>query len=116
MATTLVAENAAVVKLRIEELEQQLRAQQELLANATPREPIGDGTVVRFTNWEGYEYAAIRVPQRGVTSSPFAATAHRWYVTQDGSRSSRQGVPPKNWVELLNWIGAKNWHTIEVLS
>ena len=39
-----------------------------------------------------------------------------WYITQDGSRSSRQGHAPKTWDGLLDWIGERHWDSIEVLS
>jgi hypothetical protein len=31
------------------------------------------------------------------------------------SRSSRQGHAPTTWDELLDWIGKRNWDSIEVL-
>ena len=81
------------------------------IAEATPDEPQADRAVIRFKKYGGrYDYAAIRTAD----GNPFQES--KWYVTQDGTRSSRQGIAPKTWAELLEWIGERNWDRIEVLS
>lgn len=75
--------------------------EQVSLLNLEPKE---QGSVIRFAKFnQEYQFAAIKI-------------GDGWYVTQDGSRSSRQGYSPKAWSELLTWIGDRNWETIEVLS
>ena len=116
MATKLIQENAdataGVVELRIAELERQLEAEKADLAalRLPPPEPVGENAVIRFAKYGGaYAFAAIKVP--GATGQSWY-----WYITQDGSRTSRQGHAPKTWVALLDWIGERNWAAIEVLS
>lgn len=73
-----------------------------------PIEPLHDGSmtppVVRFTKWEGYTYAAIRTPDE------------RWFVTQDPDRYGNQRIFPMRWEELLDWLGERNWSTLELLT
>lgn len=114
MATKLTqdgAGDARLVEARIRELELQLENERAELAalQAPPSEPQGDGAVIRFAKYgKGFCFAAIKVTD--------LLGCSRWYVTQDGSRSSRQGHPPKTWDALLEWIGGRNWDGIEVLS
>lgn len=111
MATKLIQGNAGLVELRIEELERQLEEERRELAQLQrPAEPAGDNRVIRFAKYGNtYSFAAIKV------GSGLGQPA-LWYVTQDGSRTSRQGHAPKTWDALLDWIGARNWDKIEVLS
>jgi len=75
------------------------------LAAAVPEEPAETGSVIRFRKYRGaYTFAALKVP------------AGRWFLTQDGSRTPRQGYAPKDWGQLLTFIGEHNWGSIEVLS
>jgi hypothetical protein len=62
------------------------------------------GSVIRFVKYAGgYTFAALNI--EGC-----------WFVTQDGSRSGKQGFPPMDWDTLLEWIGSRNLDTIELLS
>lgn len=80
------------------------------LKGLTPDEPAGADAVVRFRKYNGrYSYAAIKTVEGPLEQA-------RWFVTQDGTRSARQGIPPKTWPELLEWIGERNWDAIRVLS
>ncbi|QLF84646.1 hypothetical protein SEA_GAIL_83 [Mycobacterium phage Gail] len=65
------------------------------LVTGRPAEPV-EGSVVRFTNFGTYPYAAIRV--EGL-----------WYLTQ--GKMARNS--PKTWDDLLDWIC--NWDTLELL-
>ncbi|QBP31457.1 hypothetical protein KIY76_gp72 [Mycobacterium phage Miramae] len=104
MAVTLVDEDVRGLNARIEELEAELALARAVREQYIPVEPAEDGAVIRFVKYNlTYTFAAIRV-------------LGRWYITQDGSRSARQGHAPKAWDELLAWIGERNWHRIEVLS
>ncbi|AFF28348.1 hypothetical protein FDI09_gp22 [Mycobacterium phage Twister] len=105
MATALIdTTEAARTKRWIELLERKLQDAQEKLSTLSPVEPAEEGTVVRFRKYnQVYTFAAIKV-------------GHLWFITQDGSRTSRQGHAPKTWQALLDWIGERNWSTIEVLS
>jgi hypothetical protein len=111
MATKLVQIDNELTELRIEVLKNELEeAQALLLSQRVPEEPAGESRVIRFSKYGNtYCFAAIKVSQGNFASA-------RWYVTQDGSRSSRQGHPAKTWGELLSWIGERNWDKIEVLS
>jgi hypothetical protein len=67
-------------------------------------EPEDEGSVIRFRKYgQHYLFAAMKV-------------GDYWYLTQDGSRSSRQGKPPLPWWGLLDFIGERNYSTIEVLA
>lgn len=101
-ALSVPAQRSALERRR-EELEAQLAAIDTDLEGLVPSEPVGLGAVIRFKKWHGYSYAAIRTPKG-------------WFITQDGSRSARQGIPPKDWDSLLQWIAERNWHSIEVLG
>ncbi|ATN88142.1 hypothetical protein SEA_CINDARADIX_69 [Mycobacterium phage Cindaradix] len=104
MAVALVDEAVNGLNARIEELERELALAKAVREEFVPVEPVEDGAVIRFVKYNlSYTFAAIKV-------------MGRWYITQDGSRSSRQGHAPKAWDELLDWIGQRNWHRIEVLS
>ncbi|AOT24727.1 hypothetical protein PBI_STASIA_71 [Mycobacterium phage Stasia] len=104
MAVALVDEAVQGLNARIEELEAELALAKAVREEFVPVEPTEDGSVVRFVKYNlSYTFAAIKV-------------LGRWYITQDGSRSARQGHAPKAWDELLAWIGQRNWHRIEVLS
>lgn len=107
MATSLVTVSKDLVEARIAELQAQLEEEQEKLIELRPTEPEGDFAVIRFTKF-GYTWAAIKT--RTITGR------YLWYVTQDGSRSARQGVTPKTWDDLIDWISDRNWEFIEVLS
>ncbi|MBB5167101.1 hypothetical protein [Mycobacterium sp. AZCC_0083] len=110
MATTLVptGQDRKLAKLRIQELEEQLALERSLLAD--PIEPALNHAVIRFVKYDQkYTFAAIRAYTN-------AADGGIWFVTQDGSRSSRQGHAPKTWTELLAFIGERNWPNIEVLA
>jgi hypothetical protein len=110
MATNLLERNNVTALERIVKLEDELAAAKKLLEQR-PAEPSGMGTVVRFKKFgQAYSFAAIRVADGIVTHNGY------WYVTQDGTRTSRQGIPPKTWDGLLDWIGERNFGTIEVLS
>lgn len=79
-------------------------------ASLTPAEPHGEGTVVRWSKWEGgYQYASIRgkndVYGVGV-----------WFTTQDPNRTGGNKILPLSWGELLSKIDERNWNTLEVLS
>jgi len=66
------------------------------------------GSVIRFRKYGGAcNFVAIKI------ASGIGAL---WYVTVDGSRSSRQGIPPEDWQELTDWIDEHNWDRIEVIS
>ena len=110
MAQALVsAVDRDIVEMRIRELEDQLAVEKALLQR--PAEPLGRDVVIRFTKYgSGYTFAALKVGG----SNPFEPA--KWFLTQDGSRTSRQGHPPKVWADLLTWIGERNWASIEVLS
>ncbi|AFU20696.1 hypothetical protein SEA_CHUPACABRA_70 [Mycobacterium phage Chupacabra] len=105
MATALIdTAEAARTKRWIDLLERKLQDAQEKLSTLTPVEPAEEGSVVRFRKYNQiYTFAAIKV-------------GDRWFITQDGSRTSRQGHAPKTWAQLLEWIGERNWTTVEVLS
>ncbi|AHG24117.1 hypothetical protein PBI_NYXIS_72 [Mycobacterium phage Nyxis] len=104
MAVALVDEAVNGLNARIEELERELALAKAVREEFIPVEPAEDGAVIRFVKYNlSYTFAAIRV-------------LGRWYITQDGTRSPRQGHAPKAWDELLAWIGERNWHRIEVLS
>jgi hypothetical protein len=106
MAVNLVESNSVEALERIAKLEDELAAAKALL-EARPQEPTAEGSVIRFRKFgQSYTFAAVKV---GV----YAPT---WYVTQDGGRTARQGVPPKTWDSLLDWIGERNFATIEVLG
>jgi hypothetical protein len=116
MAVKALEVSRDLVAARIAELEEQLAKEKQILAAARPVEPEFTASVVRFQKFD-YSWAAIKV---GGSIAEYIRTgradAGRWYVTQDGSRSARQGIPPKTWSELLEWIGERNWDTIEVLA
>ncbi|ASZ75510.1 hypothetical protein KIW74_gp18 [Mycobacterium phage Kimona] len=87
---------------QLEDALNRAKAQLEELLSV-PQEPA-EGSVIKFRKFnQAYTFAALRI-------------GDRWFVTQDGSRSSRQGYSPKTWEQLLVWIGERNWSTIEVLS
>jgi hypothetical protein len=104
MARPLVT-TASRAKLKLlENLQSQVAELSEELEGFTPQEPAGLNTVVRFRKYRAqYSFAAIKV-------------GTSWYLTQDGSRSSRQGHAPKTWDELLEFIGDRNWASVEVLG
>ncbi|WP_099021203.1 hypothetical protein [Mycolicibacterium palauense] len=106
MAQSLITHtgvSVSMLKERIADLTHELEVAQEEYENAQPVEPQSIGSVIRFTNWNGYLYAAIKLDKG-------------WYVTQDGSRSARQGIKPMTWEKLLEWVGVRNWEDMEVLS
>jgi hypothetical protein len=104
---TLVSTQHAEAKAKLAELKAQLDKVQESLAGYTPDEPIEYGTVVRFRKFnQSYTYAAIKVPTVGGTV---------WYLTQNPTRTQDRKAP-KSWDELLDFIGERNYDTIEVLS
>lgn len=105
MASSLTTINPSALKERIALLQVELAEAEFDLASAKPREPEGKYAVIRFSKYSsGYTFAALRTP------------SGLWFITQDGSRSSRQGHAPKSWDNLLIWIGERNWAGIEVLS
>jgi hypothetical protein len=106
VATKLVSTQHAEAQAKLAELKAQLDKVQESLAGYTPVEPIEYGTVVRFRKYQSYTYAAIKVPAVGGTV---------WYLTQNPTRPQDR-KSPKTWSELLDFIGERNYHTIEVLS
>lgn len=74
-----------------------------VLAMTKPNEPAGLGTVVRFRKYDRrYTYAAIKV-------------GLEWYLTQNPARPQDR-KEPKKWSSLLDFVGERNWDTIEVLS
>ena len=103
MATSLSTINRGNAQARIESLKVALAEAEFDLASAQPDEPNRDA-VIRF-----YKYNA---------TYPFAAVCAggEWYVTQNGKRSASQGYPPRKWADLVEWIGQRNWDSIEVLS
>lgn len=109
MATSLI-ESRAAAKKQVEDLgaslawlAAELDAAKSRLKNLTPEEPLGQGTVVRFKKYNRrYTYAAIRV-------------GSEWYLSQNPTRPQDRKAP-KYWSELLEFIGDRNWDTIEVLS
>ncbi|AGK87552.1 hypothetical protein M045_gp73 [Mycobacterium phage HINdeR] len=112
MATKLMSEPTGLMKTAeqqerwIELLERRLDVAKAKLAEITsgPAEPVEDFTVVRFRKYnQMYTFAAMKV-------------GRRWFLTQDGSRTSKQGKAPMVWSDLLDFIGERNWDTIEVLS
>lgn len=110
MATSLVEVSADLVRARIEDLTRQLELAESDLEELTPQEPESLHAVIRFWKWDqSYIYVAVKThlnaDGKGV-----------WYISQDGSRTSRQGIPPKTWAQLVAWIGERNWARIEVLS
>ncbi|QKO02469.1 hypothetical protein KIV64_gp19 [Mycobacterium phage DroogsArmy] len=112
MATKLVhAETVDTVLLDgwIATLEQSLKEARERQAEAKrPLEPAGKDVVIRFRKYDRrYSFAALKVVGIGYP---------KWFLTQDGTRSSRQGKAPMVWSDLLDFIGERNWDTIEVLS
>lgn len=110
MATNLIESTSVDALQRIAELEDELAAAKKLLEQR-PAEPSGTATVVRFRKYgQAYSFAAIRI------GNTIGSRVGIWYVTQDGTRTSRQGIGPKSWDELLDWIGDRNVSTIEVLS
>ncbi|QSM01170.1 hypothetical protein SEA_NANOSMITE_146 [Mycobacterium phage Nanosmite] len=110
MATTLVPTgiDRSLVQARIAELEAELAKEKQLLLE--PQEPEENHAVIRFVKYNSrYTFAAIR-------AYTDASGQGVWFITQDGSRTARQGHPPKRWNELLNFIGERNWKRIEVLA
>lgn len=110
MATTLLpaGQDRMSAKLRIRELEEQLAQERALLAD--PVEPVGMHSVIRFVKYnQKYTFAAIKAYTDGTGQGV-------WFITQDGSRSSRQGHPQRNWDGMLSFIGERNWANIEVLG
>lgn len=90
-------------------LEQTLtEARAKLAQSKRPLEPAGKDVVIRFRKYDRrYSFAALKVVGIGYP---------KWFLTQDGTRSSRQGKAPMVWSDLLDFIGERNWDTIEVLS
>lgn len=79
-------------------------------ASLTPAEPKDEGTVVRWTKWEGgYQYASIRGKNDFLDNGV-------WYTTQDPQRTGGNRILPMSWNDLLTRIGERNWDTLEVLS
>lgn len=110
MAKHLVPEgiDRIIVSERIAELELELERSRKLLD--APQEPQAVHSVVRFVKYDQrYTFAAIK-------AYTDAAGIGIWFLTQDGSRTSRQGHAPKYWADLLRFIGERNLHTLEVLS
>lgn len=107
MATSLITVDKDLIEARINDLTAQLEEEQGKLLELQPKEPVTPGSVVRFRKYN-YTWAAIKTTT--ITGN------YRWFITQDGSRSARQGVAHKSWSELLEWIAGRNWDTIEVLS
>lgn len=102
MATSITPSRTAL-KVQAEALQRQLAEIQAGLASLVPDEPAGQGTVVRFRKYNRrYTYAAIRV-------------LSEWYLTQNPTRPQDRKAP-KTWAELLDFVGERNWDTIEVLS
>lgn len=67
-------------------------------------EPKDTGSVIRFKKYnQAYFFAAIKIGEF-------------WYITQDGARTPAQGKGPYDWEDLLEWIGERNYGTVEVLS
>ncbi|AEJ95056.1 hypothetical protein FGG22_gp033 [Mycobacterium phage Hammer] len=66
------------------------------LMTGRPVEPREDGSVVRFSKFGGYNYAAIRV--EGM-----------WYVTQ----GRRCYISQKYWDAFLDWVGEDCWGSLE---
>ncbi|QGJ90224.1 hypothetical protein PBI_SHEAKEIRA_78 [Mycobacterium phage SheaKeira] len=69
------------------------------LITGIPVEPATDGSVVRFTKFGGYSYAAIRIDGT-------------WFFTQ--GKMAR--ISPRDWVDLLDWLGQANWHSLELME
>jgi hypothetical protein len=108
MATKLVSTQHAEAQAKLAELKAQLDKVQESLAGYTPVEPVGYDNVIRFKKFnQGYTYAAIKVMSY--------AAGPVWYLTQNPTRTQDR-KSPKTWSELLDFIGERNYHTIEVLS
>jgi hypothetical protein len=110
MAVHLVNGTATAARQRIAELETQLEAEKAILEmEATPAEPLEANAVIRFRKYRGtYSFAAIK--------GGSGDSRNLWFATQDASRSTRPGQPPRTWGQLLYWIGSHNWHQIEVMS
>lgn len=105
MASTILDADYGIAASRVSALEQALVAARAEMEALVPSEPEAIGSVVRFRKYNfGYTFAAIKTPNE------------LWYITQDGTRTSRQGHAPKSWDDLLAWIGQRNWHRIEVLG
>lgn len=105
MSTLLVDQSRAEIQGRLAEVRAEAAELESLLADSRPQEPEAEGSVIRFRKYNGcYSFAAIRTPNGS------------WYITQNGSRSPRQGHAPKGWDALLDWIGVRNWDAIEVLG
>lgn len=116
MGTSIANQDRARVAEALAKAEEQRRVAEQTVAelasvaaSLTPSEPDGVGTVVRFTKWDGYHYAAIR-------GKDDAFGKGVWYFTQDPTRSGGNKMLPKNWVGLLDTVGERNWDTLEVLS
>lgn len=115
MSALLVDQSRDGIRAELELARSHVAELESLLTESLPLEPA-NGSVIRFAKYHGvYQFAAIRV-DRVVGDLTGGATMAYWYVTQDGSRSSRQGRPPMQWDALLDWIGERNWDSIEVLS
>lgn len=103
MATNLSTINRTNAQLRIDSLKVALAEAEFDLSSAQPDEPNRDA-VIRFFKYNGsYPFAAI-------------CASGLWYVTQNGKRSAAQGYPARKWADLVEWIGERNWDSIEVLS
>ncbi|QGJ90978.1 hypothetical protein SEA_BIANCATRI92_80 [Mycobacterium phage BiancaTri92] len=68
------------------------------LLTGRPAEPAKDGAVIRFSKFEGYCYAAIRID--GI-----------WFITQ----GKKAHISPREWDDLLDWIEPENWASMELM-
>lgn len=84
---------------QVADLEAQLAEARRELADAKPPLPKFDGAVIKFDKFD-YAWAAIKVKGK-------------WYVTQDGSRTARQGIAPMTDDAFLAWVYESNWDSIE---
>lgn len=99
---TLVARKKHAEELAREWAAEAVRVQ-KLIDDLQPTEPAGDEVVIKFKKYnQAYSFAALKVG------------GGLWYITQDGSRSSKQGHEPMTWARLLEFIGERNWDTIKV--
>lgn len=101
MGVSLLGTTRAEAEAKVASLTHQLDEAVATLEGLAPVEPP-PGSVIRFRKF-GYTWAAISI-------------MGDWYVTQDGSRTERQGVPVRSWAQFLVWVYKENWGTIEVLS
>ena len=103
------SEALAKAEVQRRQAEQTVAELAAVAASLTPVEPDEEGTVVRFTKWDGYHYAAIR----GKSNQSGDGI---WYFTQDPTRTGGNKMNPGTWRLVLETVGIRNWDTLEVLS